>query len=237
MMRNLLATINFLTVFGRFSDDPFAPERVGRGALYFPFVGLLLGAILALINRFFEPYLESEILGVALITILILFTGGSHLEEIRKIFSPSAKSDGVRQTGMDMNLYGFLAVMLIVLFKIRSVEVIGELRKVALILTPVLARWALVIFLYGSTTSMEDLTRRISDRVPAWHLLFTTAVTLGLTIFLMGTKGLWLALSVSLFALLWRAYLNRYTRELTLSHCGSLIELTETLSFVLFATL
>ena len=236
-MRNILAAINFLTVLGRFSDDSFGPERVGRGALYFPFVGLLLGASLAIINRFFEPYLESEILGVALITILILFTGAIHLEQTWRIFTATAKADAARQTGAEIHLYGFLVVMLIVLFKIRSVEVIGELRKVALILTPVLARWALVIFLYGSNASMEDLTQRISKNIRAWYLLFTSVGTLAITVFLMGNKGLWIALAVSLIALVLRTYLGRSSRALALSHCGALIELTETLSLILFATL
>jgi hypothetical protein len=84
---------------------------------------------------------------------------------------------------------------------------------------------------------MEDLTQRISKNIRAWYLLFTSVGTLAITVFLMGNKGLWIALAVSLIALVLRTYLGRSSRALALSHCGALIELTETLSLILFATL
>lgn len=237
-MQNALAAFKFLTLGSRFRTDQFSLERIGMGALYFPLVGLLLGFILAIFNRILEPYLESEILGVALITILIMLTGASHLEGTRKTFDSFATKTHLEGDAVPPStVYGFVAVMLLVLFKIRSVEVVGETRNLTLLLTPTLARWALVIFLYGSSSGTDAAARHIIENVRLWHLVFATALTLGITVFLVGSTGLWVGLCLSLLALLSRGYLNRRGGGLNCNHFGTLIEVSETLAFVLFASL
>jgi cobalamin synthase len=237
-MRNAVAVFKFLTQGGRFTTAPFIPERVGKGAPYFPFVGLILGLTLALLNRVLEPYLESEVLAVLLVTILIVLTRASHLDGTRKVFDGwSVRKNRASEQGASGGTYGFLAVILLLLFKIRSVEVIGELRNVTLLLTPALARWTVVIFLYSSTSMTDDLARRIAENVRAWHLLITTVVTLGVTVFLVGVTGLWIGLCLSLFALLFRSSLHQFGSDLTRDHIGALIEASEAVTFVLFASL
>ena len=227
-----------MTLVSCLGRHPIEPERVGMGAYYFPFVGLVIGLILVMFNRILEPHLESEILAVVLITILILLTRAAHLEGTRKTFdSFSAKANLERAVTTPGTIVGFVAVLLIVLFKIRSVEVIGETRNLSLLLTPILARWALVIFLYGSTSETDNVARQIAENVSAWHLVFTTVVTLGITVFLAGAAGLWVGLFLSLLALLSRSILYRRDCDLTRDQFGALIELSETLSFVLFVSL
>jgi adenosylcobinamide-GDP ribazoletransferase len=236
-MQNALAAFKFLTLGSGFSRDQFNLERVGMGAPYFPFVGLVLGVILAIFNRILEPHLESEILGVALITILIILTGASHLEGTRKTFDSFATKTNLGEGAPPVTICGFVAIMLIVLFKVRSVEVVGETRNLSLLLTPTLARWALVIFLYGSSSATDEAAQHIIENVRIWHLVFATAVTLGITVFLVGTTGLWVGLCLSLLALLSRGYLHRRGGGLNCNHFGTLIEVSETLGFVLFASL
>ena len=227
-MQNAWATVKFLTFGG--SADPLYAERVGRGAPYFIFVGLAFGVVLALCNRILEPRLESEILGVVLVTVLIILSRAAHLEQTRKIFEAGGPSTPV-------TVYGFVAVMLLVLLKIRSVEVIGELRNVALLLTPALARWTVVIFLYRSTSVTDEVAWRIARNVKAWHLLSTTIVVLGITIFLVGSRGLWMGLCLSLLAAIFRSFVHHFAKDFTCNHLGALIEMSESLSFVLFASL
>jgi adenosylcobinamide-GDP ribazoletransferase len=237
-MQNALAAFKFLVLGDRFTSDQFNPERVGLGTPYFPLVGLVIGFVLAIFNHILEPYLESEILAVVIITILIVLTRATHLEGTRKTFDAfSAKTNLSSKRTPPISVYGFLAVLLIILFKIRSVEVIGETRNLSLLLTPTLARWTLVIFLYGSTSAADGSAQRIAENVKAWHLVFATAVTLGITVFLVGPTGLWVGLCLSLLALLSRGYLHRRGDGLNCNHFGALIEASETLSFVLFACL
>ena len=236
-MQNALAAFKFLVLGDRFTSNQFSSERVGLGTPYFPLVGLVLGVVLVIFNRVLEPYLESEILAVVLITLLIVMTRAAHLAETQKIFDVPFGTPSKTAADRSVGIYGLLAILLIVLFKIRSIEVIGETRGLSLLLTPVFARWSLVIFLYGSTSPTDDLARHITENVRAWHLVVATAVTLGIAIFLVGSMGLWIGLCLSLFALLSRGYLHRRGVDFTCNHFGAVIELSETLSFALYAAL
>ena len=234
-MESVLGVFKFLTLGGRFDTARITPQQVGKSAPLFPLVGLLLGLVLVLLNSALEPYLESEILGVALIGMLIFMTGAIHLEGAQKTFDtlPGGTSSDNKSNGV----YGLIALLLIVLFKVRAAEVIGETRNLSLLLAPVFARWSLVIFLYGSHSATDDFARVIAEKVRGWHLFITTAATLVFAIHLVGRTGLWIGLCLSLFALVSRTYLHRRHGGITRNDCGALIELTETLSFVLFASL
>ena len=241
VMQNALNAVRFLTIAGAWSPDLSTRGALGKGALYFPLIGFLLGATLALVSRILEPHLESEILGVALIAILALLSGGTHLQGIHNIFDRVSVNGrhsepvSVRSTGRSASVAGFLAVLMIVLFKIRSVEVSGELRNVGLLLAPGLARWTLVIFLYESG-ELLDLNGGAIRNVSAWHLLFTSILTIAVTIYFVGAIGLWIGLFLSFIPLVYRLCLVWSRRALTQDDCGALTEISETFAFILFAS-
>jgi adenosylcobinamide-GDP ribazoletransferase len=234
-MQNAAAVLKFLTLGGRFDTEHINPRQIGRGAPFFPLVGLSFGLVLALLNNTLEPYLESEILGVALIAMLIIMTGAIHLEGAQKTFD--ALPGGTVSENQSNGVYGLIALLLIVLFKVRVAEVSGETRNMILLLAPVFARWSLVIFLYGSRSAADDFARVVAENVRGWHLLVTTAATLLFAIYFVGRTGLWIGLALSLFALVTRTYLHRRHGGITRNDCGALIELSETFSLVLFASL
>jgi cobalamin synthase len=127
--------------------------------------------------------------------------------------------------------------LLIVLFKTHSIEVIGESRALSLVLTPLLARWSLVLFLFGSTPLADDAVARIAASTRSWHLVAASVATLGLALFIANTQALWVALSISIIALLARSYLHHRQGGISLANCGALIEVSEALSLTLFASL
>ena len=236
-MKGVLAACRFLAVGGRFKQDEISPEQFAFAALYFPLVGLVFGLSLAILNRFFEPYLESELLAVVLITWMILMTRAVHLDGTLKTFETLALGTNSSQAAPPVGIYGLLAVLLVALLKIRAVEVIGDTRNLSLLLTPVFARWSLVIFLYGADAAAEDSLARLARTVKGWHLLITTAATLAFAVYLVGRTGLWVGLCLSLFALLSRGYLQRRRGGFSYDNLGAVIELSEALSFILFASL
>jgi adenosylcobinamide-GDP ribazoletransferase len=237
-MKSALAAFKFLTFAYRVDAASTSPEQIGKGAALFPLVGLVLGLVLALLNRLLEPYLESEILGVVLITVLILITGAIHLEGTQQTFDRLPAGMHSEQSGKPLiRIYGILSLLIIVLFKVRAVEVIGETRTLSLLVTPVLARWSAVIFLYGSSSVTDESARIIAENTRGWQLLSATIVTLTFAIFMVGRAALWIGLCLSLLALLSRTYLHRRTNGITCNQLGALIELSETLSLVLFASI
>ena len=207
---------------------------IGTAAVFFPLVGLTLGLSLAMTNYVLVAYLDSEILNIVLIATLVVATGGIHLEGIKNTFdaipTPKNKSRG-------NETLGFVAIVLVILFKSGATDSMDEKLTLSLLLTPVLARWALVIFIYGYHDRCEETPRLIAENVKLWQLVVATATTLALVVYFLGRKGLWIGLSVSLFALLTRSLLHRRQAVLTHDNFGAVIELGEALSLILLATL
>jgi len=234
-MSNFWGAFRFLTLAGDASKPDARPA--GLGVLCFPLAGLLFGLILVLVNRVVAPYLSTEILALVLLLILILATGAHHLAGTQETFNTLPKTTSLTNSVDHSHIYGLLAVLLVVFFQIHSIEAIGEIRAFSLLLTPLLARWSLVLFLFGSTTVADDVVRRIADNMRSWHLVAATVMSLGFGFFIAGVLALWVALCLSLFALLARSYLHRREGGISLANCGALIEISEALSFTLFASL
>jgi adenosylcobinamide-GDP ribazoletransferase len=232
-MRAALTAFKFLNRGG--GIDQLSPRQISASIPYFPLVGVFLGLILAFLNRLLDPYLESEILATLLVAILALLTAACHFDGLRNTF------DALRKIGLPERQranggFGVLAIVLVVLLKVQALIVSGETRGLGLLLTPMFARWSLVVFLYGSSFIAEGSTRNVAVNVRAWHLVLTTAFVLSFAAFLIGRTALWIGLCLSLFALLGRSCLrwrNGYINDDTI---GAMIELSETLSFVLLAS-
>ena len=237
-MKNTCTALVFLTFGRRLGISEIDPQHVGGAIPYFPLTGILLGLILVLVNRLVGPYLESEIIGATLVAIQALMTAAIYYTGLQGTFDAfSIKTNFTGQTKIRSEVFGLLVIVLVVLLKVRSLEVIGETRHLSLLLTPMLARWASVIFVYGSASVAEGAARVIAEKVRAWHLLLTSVVTLGLATYVLGEIGLWFGLYLSLFALLSRSYLRKRNGCIGFDNFGAVVELSETLGFVLFASL
>jgi adenosylcobinamide-GDP ribazoletransferase len=234
-VQTLLAAFKYLTVWGCFAATQPAPETVGRAAAYFPIVGLLLGLLLALSNYILAPHLDPQIVTAVVIALWLVATGGRHLHGLKETFDElGTRSEGNRPTNETI---GFAAIVLVFLLKSAAVNSMDELLGLSLLLSPLLARWALVIFLYGYNTRFVEIVRLVSERVKFWPLFTSTAATLALAVYFLGRKGLWIALILSLFTLLMRGLLYRRHAVLSQANLGVTVELTEALSLVLLASL
>jgi adenosylcobinamide-GDP ribazoletransferase len=228
-------TFKFLTLAD--SADEIHAGPAGVSILCLPLAGLFLGVILVVVNRALESYVASEVLAVLLLTISIIATGAHHLAGLQKTFGAWGKESPRLNPAHHWTLYGVLAVLLVVLFKTHSMEVMGESRALGVLLTPLLARWSLLLFLFGSMDMNGDARARIAAQVRSWHLIAASVATLGFVVFIANTHALWVALSLSLLALLARSFLHYRQRGVSLANCGALIEVSEALSLALFASL
>jgi adenosylcobinamide-GDP ribazoletransferase len=235
-MKNGIAAVKFLTISQRFSWVELDPEQVGKGASYFPLVGLFLGAVLVMTDRVLESYLGSEILSVVLVAVLALMTGALHFEGLQETFEALLNNSRLNGTNERQNgIVGLLAVVFVVILKVRCLEITGETRSVGLLLAPVFARWALVLFIYGAVARTDRAAQGIVESVRAWQLICATFITLAVAAFFIGRAALWIGLYISLFALISRAFLAQHSPQ-HYGHFGAIVELSETLSFMLFST-
>jgi adenosylcobinamide-GDP ribazoletransferase len=233
-MEGILAALQFLTVARRYSRAAIKPTEIAAGVFYFPLIGLALGLILATINYFLERYLESEILGTVDVMVLIIMTGAVHLEQLRKSFDLLSNRSQVRPTPEPpFGIFGLLAVLFVVLLKIRAIEVIGETRLLTLIVVPILARWAPMMLLYEGSAAGSG---RIGEQLKSWQFILITAMTLSTAGYFLGVAGLWAGFCLSLLALAVRLYVAPGSAGFDQNAVGALIELGESVSFVLFAS-
>jgi adenosylcobinamide-GDP ribazoletransferase len=235
-VQGLINAIKYLTIWNRIAAVQPTGERIGAASTYFPVVGLGLGLLLAFSNYVLVPYLPPEILSVVLITILIFATGGIHLEGVKHTFSRVTIKTPPEFTPTN-ETSGFVVIVLVIFFKIAAADSMDEKLTLSLLLTPVLARWALVLFMYGYHDRCEEAARIIAKNVRLWHLIVTTLGTLSLAFYFLGRTGLWVGLLLSLFALLTRSLLHRRYAVLTHDNFGAIVELGEAISLILFATL
>ena len=235
-MQKFAAAFKYLTFWGRFTDFQPSPSMVGAAAIYFPAVGLILGLSLGLLNYILAAYLSPEILNVLLVAGLIVLTGGSHLEDIRHAVDDAPTKRALPETHRPA-AFGLVAIVLVILFKVAAVDSMDEQLALSLLFAPVLARWGVLVFAYGTQENCAENSRLIAEQMRFWHLALATLFTLALTVYYLGRRGLWIALALSLFTLLTRSFLYRLNTKLTHYHFGAIIELGETLSFVLLASL
>lgn len=235
-MRSLWTAFRVLTFFRWPASFTATTEEIGKSASFFPLVGFCLGLILVFVNWLLDPYLASEIVSVLLVAVLIAMTRARHLDGLKNTF------DGLGEDGWVDNgpairerrvrIVGLVVVLVVVALKFRAIEVMGETRAQGLLLAPMLGRWAMVILAYGSESGDEGI-----GLVRAVHLLFATASALFLVIVFAGELGLWIALWMSLFAILSRGYFQRRPGGLTGDRLGAVEEISETFALLLFASL
>jgi len=236
-MKSAVFALKFLTFWRRLDRRETSPQHLAGAVVYFPLVGVALGLVLVLLNRLLDPHLESEILSTVLIAVLALLTGANHFDGLQK--TCDALSNGIKfgERNGYSGAWGILAIVFVVLLKVRAIDVSGEARSIGLLATPMLARWSSLIFFYGSTAFAEGTAGIIAANLRAWHLALTTIVTLSLTAWLVDQTALWIGLFLSVVALLIRSYLRRRIGFIRWENGGAVIELSEALSFVLFAAL
>ena len=235
-MQKLFTAFKYLTIWGDFAVVQASAAALGASMIYFPVLGLALGLVLALINYVLAPYLAPEVLSMILITALVVLTGGSHLTALKNSFGAGAVKTSAKKDDRGETL-GFIAIVLVLLFKAATIDSMDEKLSFSLLLTPVLARWGVLIFVYGYQDRCDEILRLSAEQVKFWHLMLTTLGTLALGFYGFGRRGFWIALALSLFVLSARSLLCRLRANLTYHDLGAMIELGETLSLILLASL
>lgn len=143
--------LSFLTTLpaGSFSSE-VPEETLGRTQAWFPLVGLLLGLILFLCTGFFKLFFSPAICAALILTIHFFLTGGFHLDGLADtadgLMSGQAEREKIFSIMKDSYLgsMGASALTLLLLLKFSALTVIIGKAPLALIIFPVLGRYAIV---------------------------------------------------------------------------------------------
>jgi adenosylcobinamide-GDP ribazoletransferase len=239
-MRAFLAALQFLTVFPWPRATDRSAHEIGQASIFFPVVGFGLGSLLVLLNWLLEKAMPGGLLAVTLVGVLVLLTRGFHLDGLGDTFD-GLGAGGARERILRVmddshtGAFGLLAIVLVILFKIRAIESLNEERWRALLLAPVLGRWAMVLLAYRSEPAREGLGSVLLHQMQGKYLLLATGLTVVAVLMFSGQTGLWIMLWISIFTAACRKYFHYRLGGVTGDIFGAVGELSEGSALLLFA--
>lgn len=233
--RLFLIAVQFLTCIPvRLRDAPQAAET-GRAALYYPLVGLLLGAVLALLNLALQN--ASEALRAALLlAVWVAMTGALHLDGLSDSADGALGGFGDARKTLEImkdprcGAVAVVALVLALLLKFAALQEPLWLQKPWLLaFVPTVGRIAPVL-LFASTpyVSPGGLGSALAAHIPRGAVVLQAALGAGLCLLLLQSQGVVLLLACAILFIAWRRFWLRRIGGISGDIAGALVELTET---------
>ncbi|GMQ90816.1 MAG: adenosylcobinamide-GDP ribazoletransferase [Gammaproteobacteria bacterium] len=241
MLKPLFIATQLMTRFPvpRFMSDQ--PKDQGRAVLYFPLIGLLIGAILYGLQWVLQH--QEHILGAVIILIVwVGITGGLHLDGLGDSADGWLGGHGDRDKTLAImkdSRSGVAAIVCIVLllftkFVVISL-VIGKQNYWPLLLAPMLGRLAVLpLFLtttYARPGGMGETMQQYTPRIAGWLLTMAGII---LVIILCRWQALIVLLVVLFVAIFLRWLMKRNLNGITGDTTGAYIELVEASALIGF---
>jgi adenosylcobinamide-GDP ribazoletransferase len=237
---SFFAALQFLTLFPWPKRTGRGAAEVGRAAISFPVIGYLLGAILIAVNWLLASFATAELSSVVLVALLALLTRGLHLDGLGDTFDGlGAGGDRERilrvMDDSHIGAFGVAAIVLVLVLKIHALASIDVDRWRALLVAPVLSRWAMVLLGFRSKAAKAGLGAILIEHLETKHFLFATFITLLLVAAVLHGTGIAMMAWVAIFTLASKHYFHRRLGGLTGDIFGAVGELSETSVIVFLA--
>ena len=218
----------------------YADADVGRSAIFFPMIGLILGSLLAVVNFLLAPFASAGLLSVLLVTLLAFMTRGLHLDGVGDTFDglgAGGDRDRVLSVMDDSHTgtFGLIAIVLVLFLKINALESLDVDRWRVLLTAPILGRWAMVLLAYRSKAAKVGLGSNLIDHLKTKHFLLATLLTLLLVAAIFRGNGIVMMAWVAVFTVASKSYFHRRLGGVTGDTFGAVGELSETSVMVLLA--
>lgn len=237
-MSSFVEAVRFLSIFPVPGESK--PESLGRATAFFPLIGLIFGLILFLVDWFLLLILPEQISNIFLILVLLILSGGIHLDGLADtcdgLFSGKGREETLKiMKDSHIGTFGVVAIALILLLKVSLLSSLsGEVRVATLIAMPVFARFstAFAAMLFGAAKE-KGLGKFFSTGVGAIELVIASLTTVIVAVFLFRFQALPMLLGLVMFVLITSLLISRRIGGMTGDTYGALIELTESLALLL----
>ncbi len=239
-MKSIIAAFQFLTSIPIKTKGEVKPDVLGKSVAFFPLVGLFLGLILALSNWLLLHIFPKIVVDVFLIIILTSLDGGLHLDGFMDTCDGLLGGKGNKKRILaimkDSNVGAHSVTCAISLFLLKFVllySLFGKLKILALVIMPLLARWAVVLAIVFFPYARSEGTGKVfSDYSGIKEFIIATTIAL-LTVFLTPYSMLTL-LAVLLVSLVIARYFYSKIDGLTGDIYGALVEVNEIIVLMIF---
>ena len=230
--------LEFLTIIPSPRRNVSEHVEIGRSLVYFPLVGLLLGLLLFGLDFLLRLVLPLPVVGAILIAAMAALTGAIHLDGFMDTcdglggHSPARRLEIMKDSRV--GAFGVVGVVILLLLKYGAlVSLPPALRMGALVLMPVLGRWAMV---FGVTAypyaRVEGLGKAFVQQAN-WSR-FWVATALALVIVAVFGRWIGVVAFMGVGLVVWGAaiFMRRKFTGLTGDSYGALCELTEAMTLV-----
>jgi adenosylcobinamide-GDP ribazoletransferase len=219
------------------------PVDLARSFALFPVVGLALGSIAVLPAYLLTPK-GSPFLHAALIAaILCVLTRALHLDGLADVadgfgggFTPARRMEIMKDSRT--GAFGVAAIVLIVLLKVSALDILVDRQCwTAVCSGPVLARFAMVAAAYRNRYARKEggLGKSFVDHISIVQMVAASVTTLALSWWLSGVTALVVIALLLCFVAVARYTSNRMIGGVTGDVLGAVSEISEALSWILFA--
>jgi adenosylcobinamide-GDP ribazoletransferase len=209
-MKSFLAAWRFLTsvpvpFYKEEWDRPLSQEQFARSLVYYPVIGLLIGTILCALYWLYSQFLPELLVDAMLLGSMVMLTGGLHLDGVVDTFdglagghrSPERRKQIMKEPGV--GAIGVVVVVVLLLLKYAALLSLPDnVMYSALVLVPVLSRWAMVYAVFSFPYAREQgMGKSLKDGSGRAVLLMASVTALIIAVLAGGWRGL------VLFAFIW----------------------------------
>lgn len=235
-----LVALELLTIIPVKLKKTASNDDVTKSMTYFPVVGLLLGAILVLVNLVVSPLFPPLAAKALVLITLVIATGASHLngfaDTCNGFFTGKSRSE-ILATMQESRLYSVGIVSLVSLLLVKFALLYGLVERVelkALLLMPVIGRWAMVVMGTITSYAQEKGEERfyLAGKANYEALLRTSAIAFIICLLLLGFLVIPLMFVVYLSILALRWFSLRKIGGITNDVLGATTELMEVVTLL-----
>ena len=234
-MKPLFAALRFLTILPIPASWAGDEHQLARSVKFFPLVGLLIGAIAAVIGWLVTQLFAMPVAAVLIVIALIIVTGGLHLDGLADT-ADGFLSVSTRQRTLEImkdsstGAMGVIAIVCVVLLKVTAVASVASSQMIATVfLMPVAGRCAMAFVMSilpyarteGGLGSVFARQRSILNAI--WAVIAVVIISR----LVLGWAGFAAAGAALLVTILFSAYCYRKIAGYTGDTLGAVNELVE----------
>jgi adenosylcobinamide-GDP ribazoletransferase len=213
----------------------FSAERLAASTVFFPLVGLLVGAGGVLLHRILSPRVNASVVAIVILMYLVAVTGGLHedaLADAADGFGGEWEREQVLAIMRDSRIGSFGAIALVLVLVGRFVflaNLPAERFSGYLLAGQVLSRWTTLPLAYflSSARLGDGQAGPIAQKISAGSLLFGTVLSIGIIAIFLKLRTCWLLLVAIGVVVLTGAYYRKRIGGVTGDCFGATIQITE----------
>ncbi len=243
-MRLYFIALQFLTIVPLPFRVRCDEKDLGRAMALFPLVGLTIGLLLVGVDFIAGRFFPRPVTDLLLLATLAAVTGALHLDGLADVCDGLAARGGRERFLAVMKdsrtgAVGVVGLVLGLMLKYEALlQVPGDMKRAALLLFPLLARYGQVQTAVGARSARQDgLGAAFIASAGMFQLVSAAVVALAFSWLILGVRGLWPFLAVFLFTWFLRWWFHRRLGGVTGDVIGCISELNEILCLLVLVTM